>query len=244
MLANAAGAAIVRRVGHRIAELRAARGWTQEAFAERLGVSPQYIRAVERGSENLTLGTLVALADELHVHPSALLVAPNTMRAKPGRPARRRQLPFAEIEPEARQLFIKCVPLVTLEASAGNVGEPHAVEVARWVVPRSRSHLAPGMFIARVVGDSMEPSVPNGSWCLFRSPATEVDGKTVLVQRRDADDPENGGAYTLKKVERRRLRSGLRVRLISQNKSYAPIDVTADGGERYAVIAELIEVLE
>jgi len=240
--ANAADV-VLRRVGHRIAELRALRGWTQEEFAERIGVSPQYVQAVEGGRENLTLRTLAALAEALRIHPAGLLFAPTTPRAKPGRPSGKRRRPFEEVEPEAAKLFKSCVPLVTLKAAAGSIGEPRAVEAGRWVVPKTRVRLAPGMFVAQVAGDSMEPSIPDGAWALFRSPAREVDGRIVLVQVRDPDDPDSGGAFLLKKVERRRVRSAMRVRLLSRNKKYPPIDVSDDRGERYTVIAELVEVL-
>jgi hypothetical protein len=41
--------------------------------------------------------------------------------------------------------------------------------------------------------------IPNGAWCLFKSaPTGSRQGKIVLVQLRDIQDPENGGQYTIK----------------------------------------------
>ena len=46
--------------------------------------------------------------------------------------------------------------------------------------------LRAGMFVAQVVGHSMEPGIPDGAYCLFASPVTGTrQGKTVLVQLRD-----------------------------------------------------------
>ena len=36
-------------------------GWTQKDLAEKMGVSPQYVNKLVRGSENLTLETIVKL---------------------------------------------------------------------------------------------------------------------------------------------------------------------------------------
>jgi hypothetical protein len=41
----------------------------------------------------------------------------------------------------------------------------------------------PDMFVARVTGTSMEPLIPDGSWCLFcPCPAGSREGRIVLVQ--------------------------------------------------------------
>ena len=41
--------------------------WTQKDLAEKMGVSPQYINKLVKGSENLTLETLVKLQDILDI---------------------------------------------------------------------------------------------------------------------------------------------------------------------------------
>ena len=56
--------------------LRRASGLSQEAFAETLGYQRAYIAQVERGERNLTLRTVVRLANQLKVHPLALLADP------------------------------------------------------------------------------------------------------------------------------------------------------------------------
>jgi transcriptional regulator with XRE-family HTH domain len=73
-----------------VAEIRIARGMTQEQFAEQvLRVSLKYCQAVEGGRENLTVMSLVRLANKIHVPVARLFDAPTTRRARPGRPARR-----------------------------------------------------------------------------------------------------------------------------------------------------------
>ena len=65
------------------------------------------------------------------------------------------------------------------------------------------------MFVAQVVGKSMEPAIPDGSYCLFRAPVEGTrQGKTVLVQLRDATDPETGQRYTVKRYESEKATQG------------------------------------
>lgn len=56
-----------RLLGRRIKELRSARGYSQEALSERMGVSAKYLSSVERGKENPTLDLLVKLSKALKV---------------------------------------------------------------------------------------------------------------------------------------------------------------------------------
>ena len=78
---------VTRWVGGRIAERRRAFGLTQEQLAERLDVSVKYLQRVEAGTENLTIHSVVGLANALDVAPSYLLQQPRQApHRKPGRP--------------------------------------------------------------------------------------------------------------------------------------------------------------
>ena len=76
-----------RSVGRRIAELRRAKGLTQEEMAERLEVGSRYVSRAERG-ENLTLETLAKIATVLGVRARQLLDPPSRAAriVRPGRP--------------------------------------------------------------------------------------------------------------------------------------------------------------
>ena len=65
---------VITSVGHRIAELRAARGSTQEQFATEANVSLKYLQRVEAGRENLTIRSLVRFANIFRVQIDALFV--------------------------------------------------------------------------------------------------------------------------------------------------------------------------
>lgn len=55
-------------------DLRRSRGHTQEGLAEQLEVTPRYLAGIERGELNLTLDSVDALAEQLGVEASSLLV--------------------------------------------------------------------------------------------------------------------------------------------------------------------------
>jgi len=105
------------------------------------------------------------------------------------------------------------------------------------------------MFVAQVVGKSMEPAIPDGSYCLFAAPVAGTrQGKTVLVQLRDATDPETGERYTVKRYESEKTQDGdswrhAQITLKPVNPDFQPIVLTDVEEGQVQVIAELIEVL-
>jgi transcriptional regulator with XRE-family HTH domain len=65
-----------RILGRNLRAYRKARGLSQEALADVLGVHRTYMGSVERGERNVTLQTLERIAESLGVEPLSLL-APN-----------------------------------------------------------------------------------------------------------------------------------------------------------------------
>ncbi|GAA2790578.1 helix-turn-helix domain-containing protein [Mycolicibacterium pallens] len=62
-----------RIVGRNLRKARLERGYSQEAFADYMGVHRTYMGSVERGERNLTLQTLEKIADFIGVDPRRLL---------------------------------------------------------------------------------------------------------------------------------------------------------------------------
>jgi transcriptional regulator with XRE-family HTH domain len=60
-------------VGRNLRRYRLERGYSQEAFADHMGVHRTYMGSVERGERNLTLQTLERIAIFLGVDPIDLL---------------------------------------------------------------------------------------------------------------------------------------------------------------------------
>jgi transcriptional regulator with XRE-family HTH domain len=59
-------------LGKRIKELRKARGFSQEALAEKMDGHPKYLGSVERGEQNPTIEFLMKLAAALKVDLASL----------------------------------------------------------------------------------------------------------------------------------------------------------------------------
>ncbi len=168
-------------------------------------------------------------------------------RARPGRPRLRLVTPAADAR------YVSCVPLVPLEAAAGAFGDPQAVpdeSAWKWVEVETARSPRPGMFVARVVGRSMEPRIPDGAYCLFAGPVTGTrEGRIVLVQLRDEVDPDTGERFTVKRYRSERTSDEggwrhVRITLEPINPDFGPIVLTADEEDSVTVVAELIEVIE
>jgi len=114
-----------------------------------------------------------------------------------------------EILPEAKVLpYENSVPVFDLKAAAGDFSAYQAAAEFDWVALPEHIRAAPGSFVVQVLGESMNKRIPNGAWCLFRPPpGGSRDGKLVLVQHRDIQDPEQGGHFTVKEYRSEKIAS-------------------------------------
>ena len=60
-------------LGTRIRNLRLARGWSQESFADHCGMHRTYQGGIERGERNLTIQTVLTISRGLGIPMSDLL---------------------------------------------------------------------------------------------------------------------------------------------------------------------------
>ncbi|TDP63613.1 type I restriction endonuclease subunit R [Bradymonas sediminis] len=159
-------------------------------------------------------------------------------------------LPHARVDP-----FVNAVPLLDLKVAAGGFSTEqavYAVDDFDWVTLDGQTQPAPGLFVAQVIGESMNRRIPNGAWCLWRAnPGGTRRGKVVLAQLRDITDPEHGGRYTVKVYESEKVadeEGGWRhtvVRLKPQSDDAGFEVMVFEGGEagELRVVAELVAVL-
>jgi SOS-response transcriptional repressor LexA len=160
-------------------------------------------------------------------------------------------LPFRRVKPKQEDRYKTCVPLLSLKAAAGAFSGDQAVEFEDWVEVHPSHQLRKGMFVAQVAGKSMEPVISDGSYCLFRYPVIRTrQGKIVLVEYHEIDDPDTGGSYTIKTYESEKVPDedgGWRhsvIRLLPANPSYQPIILKDVDEGAVRVIAEFVEVLK
>jgi SOS-response transcriptional repressor LexA len=140
--------------------------------------------------------------------------------------------------------FVTHLPLYSLQAAATRFGEERTVEEENWVRVEGL-RLSEGMFVARVVGRSMEPLIPDGSLCVFRGPVVgSRQGKRVLVEQFGTADAE--ARYSVKRYTSRKVQSDegwehQSIRLEPLNPEFDSFELA---GDQFRVIGEFIKVLE
>jgi phage repressor protein C with HTH and peptisase S24 domain len=141
--------------------------------------------------------------------------------------------------------FVSHLPVYSLRAAATKFGEQMETEEepVTWVRTPENLRLHEGMFVATVVGRSMEPRIADGSACIFRAPVTgSRNGRLLLIEK--IGDAE-ASRYTVKRYARQGAlvesadREGA-IRLEPLNKEFPAFDLTAD---EFRVIAEFVQVL-
>lgn len=157
---------------------------------------------------------------------------------------------FVETALEEKEIrpFVTHLPFYSLRAAATKFGElmesGEGVEADRWVRAPENLRLTHGMFVATVVGRSMEPRIPDGSACIFRAPVTGSRiGRLLLIEK--SGEADFSSRYTVKRYARQgpRDESAEResaIRLEPLNREFPAFDLTAD---EFRVIAEFVQVL-
>lgn len=155
--------------------------------------------------------------------------------------------------PTAVVPFRTHLPFYPMKIAAGLFDGDAEVEAAAWVPIPEGQRPDERLFVARISGKSMEPRIPDGSYCLFRmNPQGSREGKLVLAQQFGSS--QSGGAFSIKKYHSekapQRPAGGddfgdaewrhSRVRLISLNPLYPSWDLV-EGECR--VLAELVRIL-
>lgn len=67
------GVDVRQRLAVNLRRLRHEQGWSQEEFAERVGIHRTYVSDLERGARNPTIAIVERLAKPLKVKPGSLL---------------------------------------------------------------------------------------------------------------------------------------------------------------------------
>lgn len=142
-----------------------------------------------------------------------------------------------------------CLPVYDLQAVATTFGEQATPSVKGWKPMKGRK-CGSDMFIAQVVGKSMETTIPDGSWCLFRfEHGGSRNGLIVLVESRLVTDPETQQSFTIKRYhsEKQDLGGGQwkhkRIVLSPDNKAFKDIVLENVAEDDFRVVAEFIAVI-
>ena len=147
-------------------------------------------------------------------------------------------------------------PVYDLEVAAGAFGSDRAVGAAgdgvAWAAVPGHVRLTREHFVARITGHSMEPTIPDGSYSLFRvDRGGSRAGKLVLVWHRGCTDPALGGEFSVKKYESTKVAADdgdwshreIRLKPLNPDPAYRDLVFTPDAEEDLRVIGEFVSVL-
>ena len=151
--------------------------------------------------------------------------------------------------------YVDYVPFYSLKAACGYFGEGEDVQETGWINVSGHGKLNRNMFVVRACGNSMEPRIKDGDYCLFRSNVVgSRNGKIVLVQHRNFYDSDTGGSYSIKKYSSRKAVDestgewrNEQIILQPLNESYNPIVIDnsdMDYDNEFMVIGEFIGVID
>jgi hypothetical protein len=163
-------------------------------------------------------------------------------------------LPFKRLQRREVRPYVNAVPLFDLKIAAGHFsGEQQVLDdKIDWVQLPDAFKTGPGVFVAQIVGESMNRRIPNGSWCVFRaSPAGSRQGRVVVVEHRQISDADTGSRVTVKVYQSEKVASDeaewrhsrIVLKPDSTDPRYLPIVLEPKEAENLKVIAELVAVL-
>ena len=124
------------------------------------------------------------------------------------------------------------------------------VQQEGWIKVDIARKLNKKMFIAKVVGHSMEPLIPDNSYCIFSSEVIgSRQGMIVLVQHNSIHDSDTGGSHTVKKYTSKKKHKPdetwehEEIILEPLNKKYDSIVLPKVEEGEFKIIAEFVAVL-
>ncbi len=139
------------------------------------------------------------------------------------------------------------LPRYLLRVAAGKFLENDPVEEEGWVEAPPDLRLTDDMFVAEIVGHSMQPRIPDGALCIFRASVVgSRQGRLVLVEDRQAS---GNNRYTVKRYLSDKEYSQdaewrhKGIRLESLNPAYPSWNLDEDE-EQYRIVGEFLRILE
>lgn len=142
------------------------------------------------------------------------------------------------------------LPVLSLQVAATAFSEEQKLERLGWKKLGIRKKLDDQMFIAQVIGKSMEPTIPDGKYCIFRFyQGGPRNGKVVLVESRQVTDPETNQKFTVKRYrsEKKKLEGDQwrhkKIVLSPDNKDFDDIVLENVSEDDFRVVAEFVCVI-
>jgi superfamily II DNA or RNA helicase/HKD family nuclease/SOS-response transcriptional repressor LexA len=143
------------------------------------------------------------------------------------------------------------IPLYDFYAAAGTFSELQS-ENSFKLIEGPENSSSQDYFACRIIGDSMNRVIPNGSICLFKLyTGGSRNGKIVLVENMDIQDPDFNSAFTIKTYSSEKSVSeetwghtSIVLRPNSYDNSYQNIIVTEENAQGMRIVGEFVKILK
>ncbi len=150
-----------------------------------------------------------------------------------------RVLPFDEVKP-----YVNSVPLIDITAAAGNFSDLQIHSEMDWIELPMHITAKEGYFVCKVIGESMNKKIPNGSYCLFKKDkGGSREGKIVLVEHYSVQDADFGAGYTVKEYHsKKKINSNswrhesIVLKPLSDNEKFHDIELKNDDLQELKVL--------
>jgi len=156
----------------------------------------------------------------------------------------KKEIPFRILRFEEVKPYVNSIPLVDISVAAGNFSDLQSHSELTWVEPPFNISVKKGNFICKVVGESMNKKIPNGSYCLFKQDeGGSRNGKIVLVESTNIHDSEFGSGYTVKEYHSKKNVSTdqwshetIILKPLSDKEEYSEIELRNDEMNNFKVV--------
>ena len=157
-------------------------------------------------------------------------------------------------QPTEEQKYSTALPFYPLSIAAGGFMDSEVPEEPEsWFTVAgltTKRTLSASMFVAQVIGKSMEPTIPDGGYCLFTFETGGTrNGRIVLAQKSDIADQDTGAGYTVKTYHSTKSAdpdTGWQhesITLKPVNPAYQEIVIPPLDADDFRIVAFFIEVL-
>jgi len=223
---------VMSDIGKRIRKLREVLRLTQKQFGERIGKSWRTVQDWEAGKSSIPDHTLRFISSTFGVSYEWLKTGQGEMWEK------REKALLEELEAKTREVLEKLVRIpIVGRAGAGFPESPADMDVVGWVLVSKETFQKGGKFSVQVSGDSMEPTLHDGDFVVFKAYVGDgsdiPSGKVVVVRN-----------YSGELIVKRLTRVNGSIVLTSDNPKYPPIPSEKAQEEEWRIVGVAVEAIK
>jgi uncharacterized protein len=160
--------------------------------------------------------------------------------------------PFRTLRSSEVRPYVNAIPIYHLKIAAGSFSPEQNIGGHDWIELPDHFRMQTGLFVAQVIGESMNRTIPNGAWCLFRAnPGGTRQGKIVLVELRNQHDSETNASHTVKQYFSKKTQLNgdesenmeIELRPTSNDKKFVSLYLYDKQEAEFSVVGEFLSII-